>query len=181
MRCSQLSIIPVNIFQDLTLNKLNAWREAKDFAVLIYQTILPKLPQDEKWGIGMQLRRASQSISTNIAEGFGRYYYQDMVRFSYIARGSLEETISLIALCYDLGFIDMDDKQSVSIKSNQLLQIINGYIAYLKKVNRETKKFRKSEKTQPYMEIPCSLQRTILHSLFSILNQVLRKINNYGA
>jgi four helix bundle protein len=123
------------------LNKLNAWREAKDFAVLIYKTILPKLPQDEKWGIGMQLRRASQSISTNIAEGFGRYYYQDMVRFSYIARGSLEETISLIALCYDLGFINLDDKQSVSLKSNQLLQIINGYIAYLKKSKQGDKEF----------------------------------------
>jgi four helix bundle protein len=123
------------------LNKLNAWRESKDFAVLIYKTILPKLPQDEKWGIGMQLRRASQSISTNIAEGFGRYYYQDMVRFSYIARGSLEETISLIALCYDLGFINLDDKQSVSLKSNQLLQIINGYIAYLKKSKQGDKEF----------------------------------------
>jgi four helix bundle protein len=124
-----------------SLNKLNAWREAKDFAVLVYKTILPKLPSEEKWGIGMQLRRASQSISTNIAEGFGRYYYQDMVRFCYIARGSLEESISLVSLSFELGFINEDEKQSVIIKSVKLLQIINGYISYLKKSKQGEKEF----------------------------------------
>jgi hypothetical protein len=91
-----------------------------------------------------------------------------MVRFSYIARGSLEETISLIALCYDLGFINLDDKQLVSIKSNQLLQIINGYIAYLKKSKQGDKEISEiREDTGIYGD---SLYATEDDSPFSILD-----------
>jgi len=46
-----------------------------------------------------------QSIPANIAEGYGRYYYQDNVRFCYIARGSLEETLSHLVLAHELNYI----------------------------------------------------------------------------
>lgn len=132
-----------------SLNKLNVWKEAKDFCVLIYKTILPKLPPEEKWGISQQLRRASQSISTNIAEGFGRYDFQDRVRFSYIARGSAEETISLIALCFDLGYIQEAEHQMLITKSTQLIQLINGYISYLKKSKQGEKEYSTIHENPP--------------------------------
>ena len=81
------------------LDSLEVWRRSIDFAKLIHDTVLPILPVEEKWGLAQQLRRASQSISANIAEGYGRYYYQEGVRFCYIARGSLEETISFFYSC----------------------------------------------------------------------------------
>ncbi len=52
------------------------------------------LPPEEKWAMTQQIRRCTQSIPANIAEGYGRYYYQDNVRFCYNARGSLAETLS---------------------------------------------------------------------------------------
>ena len=73
------------------LKKLQVWVRAKDYAVKVYKQVLPLLPSEEKWSLNQQLRRSSVSISANIAEGYGRFYYQDNVRFCYNARGSMEE------------------------------------------------------------------------------------------
>lgn len=73
--------------------KLQVWVRAKDFGLKIYKQVLPLLPAEEKWNLNQQLRRSSLSISANIAEGHGQFYYQDNVRFCYNARGSLEETL----------------------------------------------------------------------------------------
>jgi four helix bundle protein len=56
------------------------------------------LPADEKYNLISQIRRASVSITLNIAEGYGRYHYLDSLRFYYIARGSLEETLIGLSL-----------------------------------------------------------------------------------
>ncbi len=115
------------------LEKLDVWRKAKDFAVIIYREVLPLLPSGEKWGLNQQLRRAAQSIPANIAEGHGRYYYQENIRFCYIARGSLVETISHLSLAHELEYIpDELFKKIVSVGDEQA-RLINGYIAYLKR------------------------------------------------
>jgi four helix bundle protein len=72
------------------LESLETWRKAQEFALRVYRELIPCLPAEEKWGLCQQLRRSTISISSNIAEGHGRYYYQENVRFCYIARGSLE-------------------------------------------------------------------------------------------
>jgi four helix bundle protein len=87
------------------LKKLQVWVRAKDFAVRIYKQILPLLPPEEKWSLGQQIRRSSVSVSANIAEGYGRFYYQDNVRFCYNARGSLEETLSHLIFSFEVNFI----------------------------------------------------------------------------
>lgn len=76
------------------LKRLQVWVKAKDFGIRVYKKVLPLLPADERWNLAQQLRRSSLSISANIAEGYGRFYYQDNVRFCYVARGSLAETLS---------------------------------------------------------------------------------------
>jgi len=63
------------------LKRLKVWVKAKDFALRIYDQILPLLPTAEKWNLNSQLRRSSLRISANIAEGYGRFYYQENVRF----------------------------------------------------------------------------------------------------
>jgi four helix bundle protein len=88
-----------------SLEKLDAWRKAKAFVVAVYGEVLPLLPPEEKWGLVQQIRRSAVSVPANIAEGHGRYYYQDNIRFCYIARGSLEETISHLSLAYDLAYL----------------------------------------------------------------------------
>ena len=80
-----------------------------------------------------QLRLSAQSIPANIAEGFGRFYYQENIRFCYIARGSLEETISHLILAYELNFIPKELFISLSNRGDNLARLINGYIGYLKR------------------------------------------------
>src|SRR3972149_850985 len=87
------------------LKRLEVWKRAKDFALTIYREVLPILPSEEKWALNQQIRRSSTSIPENIAEGYGRFYYQDNVRFCYIARGSLEETLSHLVFCHEVGFV----------------------------------------------------------------------------
>ena len=118
------------------LKRLKVWVEAKEFAIAIYNLIIPNLPSEEKWGLAQQLRRSASSIPANIAEGYGRFYFQANVQFCYNARGSLEETISHLLLVQELGFITKEQCKSVIEKGDALVQLLNGYIAYLKKIKK---------------------------------------------
>ena len=116
-----------------SLETLNTWVKAKDFALRVYREVLPLLPAEEKWSLAQQLRRAANSIPANIAEGYGRFHYQDNIRFCYIARGSLEETLSHLVMCMELKYISKSVFDSLSEDGEKLTQLINGYIGYLKR------------------------------------------------
>jgi len=116
-----------------SLETLEARKKAKDFALRVYREILPLLPSEEKWNLNQQLRRSSLSISANIAEGYGRFYYQDNVRFCYIARGSLEETLSHLVIAHEMMFVPKSLFESLEQDGEKLTQLINGYIGYLKR------------------------------------------------
>ncbi len=115
------------------LERLKVWVQAKDLAVFIYKRVVPCLPMEEKWGLISQVKRSAVSIPANIAEGYGRYYYQSNVQFCYNARGSLQETISHVILAVDLGYLTDEVYAGFITKANELLLLLNGYIAYLKK------------------------------------------------
>ncbi len=116
-----------------SLETLEAWRKAKEFALRVYREALPPLPSEEKWNLNQQLRRSALSIPANIAEGYGRFYYQDNIRFCYIARGSLEETLSHLVIAYEIKFIPKSLFDSLDQDGEKLTQLINGYIGYLKR------------------------------------------------
>ena len=116
-----------------SLETLEAWKKAKEFALRIYREVLLLLPPEEKWNLNQQLRRSSNSVPANIAEGYGRYYYQENIRFCYNARGSLEETLSHLVMCYELKYITKDLFDSLEQDGEKLTQLINGYLGYLKR------------------------------------------------
>jgi len=115
------------------LNRLKVWVRAKDFALSIYKRALPSLPSEEKWNLNQQLRRASLSISANIAEGYGRFYYQDNVRFCYNARGSLEEVLSHLTFACEMSLLSKELYKELANEGDEIDKMINGYISYLKK------------------------------------------------
>ncbi len=115
------------------LERLETWQKAKEFALRVYREVLPLLPAEERWSLGVQLRRAATSIAANIAEGHGRHYYQDNIRFCYNARGSLEEVASHLAIARDTEFVPERLFCSLQEDAHKLVQLINGYIAYLRK------------------------------------------------
>jgi four helix bundle protein len=114
------------------LSRLKVWMRAKDFALLIYQKVLPILPSEEKWNLNQQLRRSSLSVSANVAEGHGRFYYQDNVRFCYTARGSLEEVLSHLTFAHEMNFISDELYQELVGEGDEIDKMLNGYISYLK-------------------------------------------------
>ena len=117
----------------MNLDKLVVWCAARDFATVIYKQVVPLLPPTEKYNLADQLKRAAVSIPANIAEGHGRYYYQDNVRFGYIARGSLTEIQSHLLLAKELGFVTPQVYANVTSEAEAVVRAINGWIAYLKK------------------------------------------------
>ena len=118
------------------LEKLDVWKNAMTFAVRVHKELIPLLPSEEKWSLSQQIRRSAQSIPANIAEGHGRFYYQDNVRFCYIARGSLEETLSHIAFARRVEYIPSNLYQSLAHDGEELTRLINGYIGFLKQSKR---------------------------------------------
>ena len=116
-----------------SLETLETWKKAKEFALRVYREVLHLLPSEEKWGLNQQLRRSANSIPANIAEGYGRFYYQDNIRFCYTARGSLEETLSHLTMCYELEYISKSLFDSLEQDGEKLTQLINGYVGYLKR------------------------------------------------
>jgi four helix bundle protein len=118
------------------IDSLIVWQASLELAVKVCQDILNLLPSKEKYALTTQLRRSVQSIPANIAEGYGRYYYQDNVRFCYIARGSLEETVSHLILASKLGYISEDVLISYMQLTDELRRMLNGYIAFLKRSKR---------------------------------------------
>lgn len=140
------------------LKRLKVWVRAKNFALKIYEQILPLLPFEEKWNLSQQLRRSSLSISANIAEGYGRFYYQDNVRFCYLARGSLEETLSHLVFAFESKHIPDTIYRAFESEGEEIDKMLNGYIAFLKKskqgANEPGGNYSIQEDSMPYSTEP---------------------------
>ncbi len=134
------------------LKRLKVWERTKDFALKIYKEVLPLMPAEEKWALKQQLRRSSVSISSNIAEGYGRYNYQDNVRFCYIARGSLEEALSQIVFSHEVGYLPKQIYIELEKEGEELGRMLNGYIAYLKKSKQGTNRSVREESADYFLE-----------------------------
>lgn len=85
------------------LKVLVAWQVAMDFAEGVYRATR-RFPDDEKFGLRLQLRRSAVSVASNIAEGHGRINKREYARFVLIARGSSKEAETQLLLAQRLGF-----------------------------------------------------------------------------
>jgi four helix bundle protein len=119
--------------KEMGLEQLKTWQIAMEFAVKICRELLPTFPADERFGLNSQLSRSAQSIPSNIAEGYGRFYFQEGIRFCYMARGSLEETRNHLVFAWKMGYITETIFKQYEDESKVLSRMINGYISYLKK------------------------------------------------
>ncbi len=118
------------------LESLNIWQDALKLAVRVCKEIIPLLPAVEQSAMAPQLRRAIQSVPANIAEGYGRYYYQETIRFCYISRGSLMEAYSFIKLAKQLGYLENIEFVPLASEFKNLLLSLNGFILFLKRNKR---------------------------------------------
>jgi four helix bundle protein len=88
--------------------KLDVWREAVDFAETIYR-VTRAFPDEERFGLTSQMRRAAVSISSNIAEGSSRSSRLDFARYIELAARSVFEVVSQSVICNRQGYISKDD------------------------------------------------------------------------
>jgi four helix bundle protein len=86
---------------------LQVWQSSRRLALIIYKET-KMFPESEKFGLVSQIRRAVISVSSNIAEGYGRSSSKDREHFYVMASGSLFELKSQIIISNDLGFLDTD-------------------------------------------------------------------------
>lgn len=106
---------------------LRVWQDAHQLSLAIY-AITKHFPKEEQFGLVSQMRRASSSITANIAEGFGRFHYNDKVRFYHQARGSAVELQDHLFLSRDLKYISEDDARAMLARADLVMKELNGLI-----------------------------------------------------
>lgn len=106
---------------------LNAWKETHALVILVYK-ITKKFPREELYSLVDQMRRACISVTSNIAEGFGRQTYKEKVQFYYLAQGSLIELKNQILAAKDIGYLATDDFVTLTHQANLSHQILQGLI-----------------------------------------------------
>ncbi len=110
--------------------KLEVWQKAVDFADRVY-VVSQGFPADERFGLTSQLRRASVSISSNIAEDTGRSSNRDFSHFVEIAYGSLMEAVSQVQLAFRRSFLNDGDREALYASAEELARMLSGLKASL--------------------------------------------------
>ncbi len=111
--------------------ELEVYKRAREFRKEIYK-LANQLPEKEKFNLRPQMESAARSVTNNIAEGFGRYHFQENIQFCRQSRGSINEIIDDINICLDENYITKERAEKLKTQAHELIKILNGYIAYLK-------------------------------------------------
>jgi len=104
---------------------LIAWKEAHKLVLMIYRTTRG-FPSEERFGLMSQMRRASVSISSNIAEGFGRRTQKDKQHFYDISQCSLTEIQNQLLISRDVGYLPKEDFQQMATQTVTVSKLIYG-------------------------------------------------------
>jgi four helix bundle protein len=115
-----------NDFRDLEV-----WQKSKELRQKIWG-LCKQFPKEEKFRLSDQMIRASRSATACIAEGYGRFHYQENIQFCRQARGSLYEQIDHLDVALDCSYINSDFAENLIRQIKTTIRILNGYIKYLK-------------------------------------------------
>lgn len=125
MMAESKSAPPIRSYRDLV-----AWQEARALVKMVYLAT-KSFPKEETYGLSLQMRRASVSVPSNIAEGYGRGSRKDYVRFLQVARGSLYELQTQLFLAEDLGYLHPPASQALHEQTDRCSRLLHGLIRSL--------------------------------------------------
>ena len=114
-----------------TFEDLEVYQVAREFRKAMYR-VAKRLPQEEKFGLTSQIRRAAVSVTNNIAESHGRFHFLEQIKFMLQSRGSLEELLDDVNVCADEGYLPIQEIESVRQEGWRVHKLINGYIRFLR-------------------------------------------------
>lgn len=112
----------ISDFKDLLV-----WQEGHKLVLDIYQKS-KNFPKDEIYGLTSQMKRAAVSVTSNIAEGFGRQGMKEKIQFYYLSHGSLIELKNQIEVAKDVGYLDAKSYADLTVKSDKTHQLLQGLI-----------------------------------------------------
>ena len=115
-----------------TFEDLNVYKLAREFSRKVSE-LIKLLPKSEEYNLKPQMKRAKLSVTNNIAEGYGRYHYQENIQFCRQSRGSVCELIDDFNECYDEKYIKKAYCEELKKDAYNLIKVLNGYIASLKR------------------------------------------------
>src|SRR5882724_1293456 len=128
-----------------TFEDLEVYQVAREFRRAMYRAA-KQLPDEEKFGLCSQTRRAAVSLTNNIAEGHGRFYFLEQIKFMLQARGSLEELLDDLNVCIDENYFPVAEIEGFKCEGWRVHRLINGYIRFLRS--------RTAEKSSRIQESP---------------------------
>ncbi len=120
------------------LENLKIYVLAERIEIFLHK-LTKKYPSDEKYRMVDQIRRASNAVSSNIAEGYGRFSYKEKIRYMHIARGEAYELKQLMIRSYKKDFIKKESSEFLDQKITELIKGINGYIKFLRNEKQTNK------------------------------------------
>lgn len=118
---------------------LKVWKKSRSLRKKI-QVLTDDFPKEERYRLVDQMIRSSRSVTANIAEGYGRFHYQENIQFCRQARGSLYELLDHLICAFDKKYIDLKELQDFRKEIVRCTQLLNGYISYLQKAKKSTAK-----------------------------------------
>jgi four helix bundle protein len=127
----------IKYFEDLEV-----WKLARELTKSIYKVSKNK-PFSSDYGLLDQIRKATISIMSNIAEGFEREGNQELLQFLYIAKGSCGEVRCQLYVAYDQGYISKDEFDNLSNMARKVSIMIKNFIDYLKGSKMKGTKYKK--------------------------------------
>jgi len=134
IRNSKLASTRSSVVNDFT--DLKAWQLARELRQEVYR-IARRLPADERHVLSSQIRRAALSVTANIAEGFGRFSFQENMQFCRQARGSAFEVRDHLIATLDGGYITRQDWEKADALAQRAIQVLNGYIRSTRELQKK--------------------------------------------
>lgn len=115
--------------QQQNYKDLRVWQHSRKLVKQVY-LLTQSFPNEEKFGLTSQMRRAAVSVPSNIGEGAGRHYPRDTIQFLVVARGSLYELETQCYLAFDLEYISQQQLEIIEERIVACLQLVQGFIRY---------------------------------------------------
>ena len=109
---------------------LEVYQKAKALRKRVYK-LTKILPDEEKYALAIQMKKAAVSVTNNIAEGYGRRNWQDNIHFCRISLGSLMELADDFGVCVDEEYAKAEHILTLRKDAAVVLRLLNGYIKYL--------------------------------------------------
>ena len=118
--------------------ELHALQTARKLRAELYG-LTQGFPSEEKFGLAAQMRRAAVSVTANLAEGYGRFSYQENIQFCRQSRASVFELCDHLTTALDAGYVPQEKYRQLEMMAMDVIRLLNGYVRSTKRLKETTK------------------------------------------